>query len=129
MALFQWSPPNAGVMQPPLTESRSCRNQRETGLGLVRGGPWRQPRPEPTTRSARGSRSLLREEAGALVTARVVSLLMKTVLVQAFFVASDSMGQPFMEAVGMKNAWTRTVFILSASMGQPFMDARVAPVT
>jgi signal peptidase I len=104
MALFQWSPPNAGVMQPPLTESRSCRNQRETGLGLVRGGPWHQPRPEPTTRSTRGSRSLLREVAGGLVTAIVVSLLMKTVLVQAFFIPS-------------------------ASMGQPFMDARVAPVT
>ena len=104
MALFQWSPPNAGVVQPPLTESRSCRNQREAGLGLVRGGPWHQPRPEPTTRSTRGSRSLSREVAGGLVTAIVVSLLMKTVLVQAFFIPS-------------------------ASMGQPFMDARVAPVT
>ena len=78
-------------MQPPVTESRSCRNQRETGLGLVRGGPWHQPRPEPTTRSTRGSRSLSREVAGGLVTAIVVSLLMKTSSRPGIFIPSASM--------------------------------------
>ena len=55
------------------------------------GSSQGQPRQEPTTRPAHRSRSLLRESAAVLVTAIVLSLLIKTVLVQAFFIPSESM--------------------------------------
>ena len=54
-------------------------------------GRHRRRRHEPGTSPTRGRWSLLREVAGALVTAIVVSLLIKTVLVQAFFIPSGSM--------------------------------------
>jgi signal peptidase I len=61
------------------------------GPPAARTGLRRQPRQEPAAGSTRPSRSLLREVAGILVTAIVVSLLVKTVLVQAFFIPSASM--------------------------------------
>ena len=61
------------------------------GPWAVRGRLWHQLPPESTTRATRRGRSLLREVTGILLTAIVVSLLIKTVLVQAFFIPSASM--------------------------------------
>src|SRR5450756_3232489 len=57
----------------------------------TRPGLRRQPHQQPGNGATRRRRSLLQETAGILVTAVVVSLIIKTVLVQAFFIPSGSM--------------------------------------
>lgn len=61
------------------------------GPRAARGKLWRQTFQGPKTRASRRRHSLLRETAGILVSAIVVSLLIRTVLVQAFFIPSGSM--------------------------------------
>ena len=61
------------------------------GPPATRRRPWRQPREEAGTPRTRRGWSLLLEIAAILVTAIVVSMLIKTILVQAFFVPSGSM--------------------------------------
>lgn len=61
------------------------------GPRAARRGLGRQPRNEPRTASAPHHGSLLRELVGVLVSAIVISLLIKTFLVQAFFIPSASM--------------------------------------
>src|SRR5450759_5690334 len=61
------------------------------GLGDHRSRSRRHRHQGPNTHPARGRWSLLQEMAAIMVTALVVSLIIKTVLVQAFFIPSESM--------------------------------------
>lgn len=67
--------------------------QQSTGDRVrgVRRALGRQPSPEPEKRPARGRWTLVKETAGILVTALVVSLIIKTLLIQVFFIPSGSM--------------------------------------
>ena len=66
---------------------------QSAGDGL-RGGRRalrRQPGPESDKHPERGGWGLFRETAGIIVTALIVSLIIKTFLIQAFFIPSGSM--------------------------------------
>ncbi len=80
--------PFAGAAEPPVAPGQPAGGPAAAAEPPVHGSPARGTR-RPSR--ARPKRSFLRELPGIVVTALVISVLIKTFLVQAFYIPSGSM--------------------------------------